>query len=255
MGQNNKLISVLIPTRGRVSRLERCLNSFNEKTENKDLVELIVKADTDDIETINFLNDYTISIKSQIDCKIIISERDKGYGSLHHFYNEMVKISSGEFLYIFNDDIRMETDGWENLIIPYSGKFIVLAHNTFVDKNSQRFKRTGSDIFTPKYNGNPIFPKTLYNLWGFVSDHQLVDHWFVTILQQLGWKGKNIEHWIDIRCFTDRPDGIDASTELDATFSEGRKHINWDQNEQKKENCVRLIIEYLNSHPEETCYA
>jgi len=239
---NKKLIAVLIPTRGRVNRLERCLNSFNKKTKNKEKIELIVKIDNDDLDTLDFLKNY----KSEIDLKIIVSEREDGYGSLHKFYNEMANASNAEYLYIYNDDIWMDTDGWEEIVQKYSGEhFVILAHNTYVQDGAPKIQSTGTNVFTPNYNGNPIFPRKILDICGYISDHQLVDHWFVTVISKLAKRGYSIEKWVDIKCYTDRPDGNYASSDLDDTYKDGRAHINWNQDEKKKDEYVQKIINYL----------
>ena len=50
-----KLVSVLIPTRNRVNRLLRCIQSFEKNTRDYSKIELILKIDNDDHETINFV--------------------------------------------------------------------------------------------------------------------------------------------------------------------------------------------------------
>ena len=236
-----KLVSVLIPTRGRVNRLERCIKSFETNTEDHSKIELICKVDEDDIETISFLTDY----KSDILIKFIVSPRNNGYGSLHDFYNKMAELSEGKFLYIFNDDIYMDTFGWEKIVEQNSNTFCILAHNTYVEANSPKALSGKPHIFTPNYNGNPIFPKKLVELCGFVSPHQLVDHWFVKLIEELKWKLVDIEKWVDIVCITDRPDGNYASSELDATYLEGREHLDWNQPTVLRNLCVNKIADYV----------
>jgi glycosyltransferase involved in cell wall biosynthesis len=43
-----KLVSILIPTRKRVKLLKECLDSLNIKTQDKSLIEILLKIDTDD---------------------------------------------------------------------------------------------------------------------------------------------------------------------------------------------------------------
>jgi len=120
-----KLISILIPTRKRVKLLKECLDSLNNKTQDKSLVEILIKIDTDDQETIDFINQYkTIS---SIDIKDIITDRKKGYGSLDEHMNNLVSYSEAEFLFGLNDDVEMLTEGWEQTYKPYVGKNFFLA--------------------------------------------------------------------------------------------------------------------------------
>ena len=75
-----KLVSILIPTRKRVKLLKECLDSLNTKTQDKSLVEILLKIDTDDQETINFVTQYKLT--SDIEIKELITDRKNGYGSL-----------------------------------------------------------------------------------------------------------------------------------------------------------------------------
>jgi glycosyltransferase involved in cell wall biosynthesis len=231
------LVSVLIPTRKRINRLKKCLDSFNNKTKDKTIVELILKIDDDDLETIEFIKTYN----SEINLKYIISSRENGYGSLHKFYNMMASISIGEFLYIFNDDIYIDTHEWEQIILEYSGKFIILAHDTFVYEDSPKFQETGSNIFTPGLNGNPILPRKIFELWGFISENPMVDYWFELIKKHLTEEKKTVEKWVDIKCFTDRPDGHWGSSELDSTFHDGIHCKDWGYNVDLVKSCVNKI--------------
>lgn len=243
--QNTKLISVLIPTRKRLSRLQRCIKSFEENTKNYSKIELIFKIDVDDNETFNFLINYN----HKIDTKYIFSDRLNGYGNLHDFYNEMAKISSGYFLYIFNDDIYMKTFGWEEIIEKYKNKFCILAHNTYLLDNSPAVinQTNRNKIFTENFNGNPIFPKKIFELWGFISLNPMVDFWISTVVKILKQKNFNIEEWIEIKCECDRPDGTYGSAELDSTFLEGRQYLTWDLNTKQINNCVNKVINHLDS--------
>jgi len=53
----------MMPTRKRVQLLKECLDSLNAKTKNKSLVEILLKIDDDDQETIDFVNSYQSEIE------------------------------------------------------------------------------------------------------------------------------------------------------------------------------------------------
>jgi GT2 family glycosyltransferase len=116
-----KLVGIMIPTRKRVNLLQECLDSFNQKTNEKSLVELLIKIDTDDEETIKFVENYILT--SEIDIKVVISDRKNGYGSLHEHYNSLAKASEAEFLFGMNDDIEILTDSWEQQFKKYKNHY------------------------------------------------------------------------------------------------------------------------------------
>ena len=77
-----KLVSILIPTRKRVKLLKECLDSLNIKTQDKSLVEILLKIDTDDQETIDFVSQYKPT--SDIEIKELITDRKNGYGGFNY---------------------------------------------------------------------------------------------------------------------------------------------------------------------------
>ena len=115
-----KLVSILIPTRKRVKLLKECLDSLNNKTKDKSLVEILLKIDTDDQETIDFINQYKLT--SLVEIKEVITDRKKGYGSLDEHMNHLSSFSEAEFLLGLNDDVEMLTKEWEQRYIPFIGK-------------------------------------------------------------------------------------------------------------------------------------
>jgi len=207
------LIGIMIPTRKRIQFLKECLDSFNTKTKDKSLVELLLKIDSDDLDTLKFAEAY----KSKIEIKICVTDRKKGYGSLHEHYDSLAKISESEFLQVFNDDIEMLTQDWEQQIIPYSGKYNVLAVKNERIKNGEKIS-----IFDG-YNGNPIIPRFFYEDYGTLSEHPMLDDWWVNVTNAV----PGLQKWLDITVWFKRPDGEYTDFALDETFSEGRAHINW----------------------------
>lgn len=236
----NKLIGIMIPTRKRVQLLKECLDSFNNKTTEKSIVELLIKMDTDDIETIDFVKNY----KSEISIKYIISDRKNGYGSLNEYYDSLAEISDSEFLMVFNDDIEMLTEGWEQHFKPYSGKCFVLA------VNNKRIKKGEWLPIFEGYNGNPSIPKEFYLKFGTLSHHPMLDDWWVYSKDRILEQGFNIEKWLPIELWFKRPDGQETDYALDETFAEGRQHINWNHhNSAEIFNYINGLIEYINTYP------
>lgn len=236
-----KIASITIPTRKRIGLLKECLDSINSKTQDKSLVEIILKIDTDDQETIDFMESYN----SEIDLKKIISDRKKGYGSLHDHYNNLAEASEAEFIFGFNDDVEMVTGGWEQLLIPHKGKNFILG--VYLEKYKDGIK---SPIF-PGYNAHPIISNDIFKHMGFLSHHPMIDDWWERVLRPIKEQGLDLVKWVDITLLFKRPDGVETDLAADATFLESRQHINWNHhNSPELHAYTNQFIEYINSNPD-----
>src|SRR5262245_31870532 len=100
-------ISVLVPTRGRVNRLTRLLDSFYATSTGR--AELYFRVDEDDEETRRFLTD-------PLD-RVVVGPRLAGYGSLPTFFNELAAVAPGDLLMCGNDDMVFVTPEWDRLIL------------------------------------------------------------------------------------------------------------------------------------------
>lgn len=233
------LISVLIPTRSRVALLEDCIESFLKNTMDHSRVELLFKVDFDDLDTIKFFESNRLSINY----KVLISDREHGYGSLHSHYNDLAKLSKSEFLMIFNDDIEMLTPNWDSVVSKFSGRSFVLA------VRNQRIRNGLTSPIFENYNGNPIIPFAIFSHTGALSHHPMVDDWWVMVSRYLKTQNFNIERWIDVDLLFKRPDGVETDLPADATFIEGRAHINWSHhNSPELINYTNQVISYVNNN-------
>ena len=238
-----KLISILIPTRNRVILLKECLDSFNNKTQDKSLVEILLKIDTDDLETIEFIKQYKLT--SSIEIKDIITNRKNGYGSLDEHMNHLSSFSEAEFLLGMNDDIEMLTEGWEQRFIPYKGKNFLLAINIESIKNGIKYK------LWETYNAFPAIPHDFRQYMGALQGHPMLDDWWEHVMRPVRDQGLDLNRWIDVTILNKRPDGGEiTNTPMDQTFAESRPHINWKHHGSLEvQNWSNKIIDYINNNP------
>jgi len=238
-----KLISVLIPTRKRVSLLKECLDSLNDKTQDKSLVEILLKIDTDDQETIDFVKQYKVT--SSIEIKDIITDRKNGYGSLDEHMNNLVSYSESEFLLGLNDDVEILTDGWEQFYKPYKGKNFFLAINIIAIKNGLTTK------LWPDYNAFPTIPHDIKNHIGALQGHIMLDDWWEHVMRPIRNQGLDLNRWIDVTILNKRPDGGEiTNSPMDQTFAESRPYLNWNHhNSPEVMNWANRLIEYINNNP------
>ena len=118
------LISILLPTRERFDLMIESIKSLYEKANDPTKIELLLKLDNDNykeyMDRVGEIHEITTNVK------IVISDRKDGYDSLHHFFNELGGVSEGEFLFIWNDDSTMITEGWDKYVAEYSGELCIL---------------------------------------------------------------------------------------------------------------------------------
>jgi hypothetical protein len=246
----NKLISILIPTRKRISMLARCIQSFELLTAHPDQIELIFRIDSDDTETIKFINEYPFTIAT----KQIIADRGNGYGDLHIMHNQMTYIADGKWMFAFNDDIYVATYGWDLKIKECENEFCIMWQDCYIPSNSPaangRAKVSNID-FRTDWVGNPIYPKKLFDIWGFVSPNPMVDFWFNSVLDEMNlenmsWIHSRMKKKIEFETITTRPDGEFAGNEIDQTFQESRDKLNYQTGMENLHVAVQKIIDYIN---------
>lgn len=105
-------VSVLIPTRGRVARLQTLLESYR-KTASRENSELIFKVDDDDVDTRIFLEGIE---------RCVVGPRLNGYQSTPEFFNLLVTFATGDVLMSGNDDMVFRTVGWASDILAEANK-------------------------------------------------------------------------------------------------------------------------------------
>jgi hypothetical protein len=100
------LLTIMYPTRNRSEILKDIIDRFQDTIGKKIPIEICIKADIDDEKTIQAISQIKYS-----NVRFIISDRREGYGSMGDYWNELVNISNGLFLMLWNDDSWLDTDG------------------------------------------------------------------------------------------------------------------------------------------------
>lgn len=107
-------LTVLIPTRGRVHRLETLIASFEQTAVSGD-AELLFRVDDDDAETKEFLID-------RAQC-LVVGPRHQGYKSMPKFFNELAADARGDVLMCGNDDMVFKTEGWASILLQKASEY------------------------------------------------------------------------------------------------------------------------------------
>ena len=166
------MISVLIPTRKRVKTLDRVLRSIWDVSSAEEAVEIILRCDTDDRETIDYL--AGIDRGKHPSLEVLVGPRKEGYKSLPTFINEMAVAAKGSLLLTCNDDVIFRTSNWDRTVEDVASRYpdgiFDIGVNTVLNPH----------IF-PFY----IVSKRWLDLVGYIQDTRLI------------WQSKYVKHVAD----------------------------------------------------------
>jgi glycosyltransferase involved in cell wall biosynthesis len=163
------VISVMIPTRGRPTSLEKTLRSLIDQANNVSRLEILLAVDDDDSTTIEFLTKVVRPWFDQDNVKYtFVKFKRLGYSHLHQYINQLSNRAVGNWLFFINDDAVVKTPDWDQIILDHGKEFALLRAET---TNQHPYA-----IF-------PILPKKWVEITGNFSQHQLNDAW----VSQIGW--------------------------------------------------------------------
>lgn len=201
---NPTIISILLPTRGRREVLKSSLEGLVSKASIPGRLELLLGIDEDDEGIQEYLRDEVAPIltKYKVECKANVF-KPIGYENLHQYVNHLAGVATGEWLFFWNDDGIMVTEGWDEVIDSYTGEFKLLAPRD--NHNGHPYA-----IF-------PIVPRAWFNLMEHLSQNAQNDAWLSHIAYML-----DIFERIDVEFIHDRADMTGNND--DATF-QNRKYM------------------------------
>ena len=201
---SKSIISVLLPTRGRREVLKSSLESLISKATDPENVELLLGIDDDDEGAREYIEQEIAPMlrEYRVECRANIF-KPLGYENLHVYVNTLAGNASGDWLFFWNDDGIMVTDGWDDVIRSYTGQFKLLAPRDNHDGHPYA-------IF-------PIVPRDWFTLVDHLSQNAQNDAWLSHIAYML-----DIFERIDVEFIHDRAD-ITGNND-DPTF-QNRKYM------------------------------
>jgi hypothetical protein len=201
---NQSVITVLLPTRGRTTVLKRSLESLISTASNPGRIELLLGIDDDDTAVKEYIQTEIAPLlrDSGVECKANIF-KPLGYEKLHVYVNTLAGNANGDWLFFWNDDGIMVTEGWDDVIASYTGQFKLLAPRD--NHNGHPYA-----IF-------PIVPRDWYMLLDHLSQNAQNDAWLSHVAYML-----DIFERIDVEFIHDRAD-ITGNND-DSTF-QNRKYM------------------------------
>jgi glycosyltransferase involved in cell wall biosynthesis len=183
-----KKITILLPTRGRPEVLETSLQSLIDRASNPKDIEIMLGIDEDDPNTIEYVKEKIAPYLQEagVEARANIF-KPIGYENLHNYVNTLAGNGQGEWIFFWNDDALMETEGWDEVIDSYTGQFKLLAPKDNHDGHP--------------YAILPIVPRDWYILVGHLSQNAQNDAWLSHIAYML-----DIFERIDVEFIHDRAD-------------------------------------------------
>jgi len=97
----NPKVSIIIPTKDRLSLLKNCISSIKEKTTYKNYELIIINNGSIESETINYIN--------SLNCKKIDYDGEFNFSKLN---NIAVNQATGKYIIFLNNDIEILTNDW-----------------------------------------------------------------------------------------------------------------------------------------------
>lgn len=217
-------ISVLLPTRGRTDALARSVLSLVHTVSDPTALEILLAFDDDDNASVDHFQQHIAHAIDEAGIAYTALQMPRlGYVKLNQYVNMLAGRARGRWLKFWNDDAVMLTQAWDIKIIEHDPHFRVLRMPTHRDHPYAIF---------------PIVPRAWYDMFGYISDHQISDAWVSQIAYML-----DIMHNIDVTVVHDRHDL--TGNNADATFQqrvmlEGRpedpqdfNHVAWRRRRQQ----------------------
>jgi hypothetical protein len=158
---NEYSVAILLPTRSRTTALTDSVTSIVDQAHDRSRIQILFGFDNDDevglehFETViqPFLDERNVAYQAQ-------SFDSMGYAGLNRYYNHLAQSADSDWLFVWNDDAVMETQGWDQVIESFTGQFRLLKVHTHNEH---------------PYSIFPIVPRAWYDLFGHLSRHQMID--------------------------------------------------------------------------------
>lgn len=165
-------VSLLLPARGRPSNLRASVDSVFALAARPDEVEVVVRLDVDDPHLSTEASYLATHPWSRV--RVFRGPR-LGYGRMHGYYNGLAKLCRSDLLFIWNDDMEMVSDGWDELICD-APRFSVQFPRRDITKTTD---------YTLPVVGRPLFAA----LGNRLSSNAYVDAWLSDVS---GFSGTSI---------------------------------------------------------------
>jgi|688.fasta_scaffold263731_3 hypothetical protein len=210
-------VSILIPTRNRLDLLKKSIESIIQNCDKNFDFDILVRMDFDEIHNADDLRIWANKLDYNQKVKIFVGYRFR-YVKMHLYYTELSFVSEKKWLWLWNDEVLMQQNQWDETIKPHLNTFQLLFPNT-------------DSCFH-------LCPKKLVEILGYYAPTTHCDSWQGKLASDLG-----IAKFFDLKLMHDRYDL--TGNNLDETFLD-RNYINNNQAEISRNNKeLELVKSYL----------
>lgn len=166
------LVSISLPTRGRPKLLSQAVDSLYSLARDKLSLEFLIRADSDDYETINIAS-RLVQLLPQ--ATLVVEPRGMGYVNIHLWHDRLCRLARGDWVLIFNDDALMTVEGWDEKLARLPCNIVPcpdIALGFFVSKNR------------PACNEFFILRRRAWEILGYFSQSTHADNWLFRVFSQ-----------------------------------------------------------------------
>ena len=108
--------SLILNTRQRTALLSNLLRSIEDTISGNNDIEILLGIDDDDIETYNFIQNLDLVLPDSAVVPNIATHTTSRPDNLHIKMNDLAEKSSGDFLFVLNDDVEFLTPSWDEIV-------------------------------------------------------------------------------------------------------------------------------------------
>lgn len=203
--ENFPLLSIHVASI-RPDQITQFVENIHSTCINKNAYEIIVKVDAEDPVMIKCLSDLTEKYGER-HVKSLVRPRKHGPWSLWEFYNEQYRMTHEKvyFLCLFSDEVRIDTEGWDQILKKYIGFY---KDNIFrlklSDNRLRHFYKLDEVLRMP--DNFPLITKKWMDICGVWGDCHSPDTFQQAVSYYLG----KLNVFRDIPIFDIQLSGIDA---------------------------------------------
>jgi len=188
--------TIMVPTRHRPVLLDNLLKSIYNNTTNKDLVEIHVAYDTDDVSTAS----YIVTVQGsgfKPPVPTTFHQRDRARNINHDYYNWIAtNFAAGKYLIAVNDDTVFELGGWDDRAMTLLDNYELQHPDGIVfgmPEDLERENKRNESNWMPCF---PLISKKAVEVLGYFFDPEMIRDgadWAISATY------KNIQRVVDLR--------------------------------------------------------
>mgnify|MGYP001162729943 FL=1 len=149
------IFSILTPTRNRPDKCQRFINSIKRSTKLHGRVELFFYVDSDDPSLETYVMTEAMYQEDFLRVKFLVGEPK----SVSKSWNDIAKLSMGDYLIMGNDDLEYDTIGWDQKLEETLGRL----------KDPYYCSWVNDDINGARHCAFPIISREWYDTLGYFA--------------------------------------------------------------------------------------